>query len=610
MTMSARLRRRPVPAAVRPGSLGDLVGLLRLARPPRWPLVVAGVLMLGEVAGTLAFPLLTRDIVDRLGAHPKAALAVVSDPVVLRLLAILVAAAAAAATSRYLAARAGLRTIARLKAMVFARLIAAPLGYFDRSGSGEPTSRIMNDTKAVAQLVSRDTLGAGASLLLLIGAAIVLFSLDAALATILFSVIGIAFLAILPVLLTMASVTFRVQEVTARLSARLTQVFGEIRLVKTFGAELREQRRTETEIEAMYVLGCKTAAVEGALSPVMTLAVTLSMVLILSYGGMRVATGSLSSGTLTAFFLYLFTVVGPLVQISTFVSQLSAARGASSRLVEAVRAPVEDIATDESPVSQLLAVAASRPTARPKMLTFEGVRFGYEGVGRPTLDVEALEFAPGSRTAIIGASGSGKSTLLALIERFYAPDAGTIRCGGASIATIPLSAWRSQIGYVAQSSAMLPGSIRENILYGIDRPVNDAEIFRALDLAQCRDFVARLPQGIHSLVGERGVGLSGGECQRIAIARMFLRDPEILLLDEPTSQLDEVNARLVLHGLGQLMRDRTCVIVTHRLAGLGDLDRVVTLDDGRIVPPRPALAVSFPPFAGPAGERHSLAQHV
>lgn len=566
--------------------------------------------MLGEVAGTLAFPLLTRDIVDRLGAHPKAALAVVADPVVLQLLAILVAAAAASAISRYLAARAGLRTIARLKAMIFGRLIAAPLGYFDRCGSGEPTSRIMNDTKAVAQLVSRDTLGAGASLLLLIGAAIVLFSLDAALAAILFSVIGVAFLAILPVLLAMASITFRVQEVTARLSARLTQVFGEIRLVKTFGAELRELRRTETEIEAMYTLGCKTAAVEGALSPVMTLAVTLSMVLILSYGGMRVAGGSLSSGTLTAFFLYLFTVVGPLAQLATFVSQLSAARGASTRLVEAVRAPVEEVVVEQVAVDPVAPASTLRRATRPQMLSFDGVRFCYHGVDRHALELGALQFAPGTRTAIVGASGSGKSTLLALIERFYGPDAGTIRYGGADIATIPLGAWRARIGYVAQSSAMLPGSIRENILYGIDRPVSDTEIGRALELAQCRDFVARLPHGLESLVGERGVGLSGGECQRIAIARMFLRDPEILLLDEPTSQLDEANARLVLQGLEHLMRDRTCVIVTHRLAGLDDLDRVVTMDEGRIVPPCAVRVAASAPVTAPAVARHSLGHHV
>lgn len=578
-------------APARVGSFADLTFLLRRAAPPVWPLAAAAALLLVEVGGTLLFPLLTRDVVDKLGRGTPG-VGLLQDTTVVRLLAVLVVAAAAAALSRYLTARSGLVMAARMKIMAFERLIAAPVHYFDGVASGDPTSRIINDTKAVAQLVSRESLSAGAASLLLGGVAVVLFSMDAPLAGILFGVIGAAFLAMLPVLVTVAAVTSAVQDTTARLSGRLTQVFAEIRMVKTFGAEARERRSAVEEIDALFELGRRTARIESALSPVTTLAVTVSLVTILGYGGMRVAGGTLSSGTLMAFLLYIFTVVGPLAQLATFFSLLSAARGASFRLAEVVRAPVEETAT-----------AAAAPPALgrtgPRRLAFEGVRFGYGSAGRTALTVDALVLEPGSRTAVIGPSGSGKSTLLSLVERFYTPDAGTIRYGADDIAAVPLAEWRSRIGYVAQTSAMLAGTIRENLLYGIDRPVGEQEIERALSLSRCTGFVSQLPDGLETQVGERGACLSGGERQRIAIARMFLRDPEILLLDEATSSLDEENAHLVLQGLDALMRNRTSVLVTHRLTGLEAMDQVVMVEAGRVVEAGPPHVL----FAGSDGYR-------
>jgi ATP-binding cassette subfamily B protein AbcA/BmrA len=552
-------------------SYRDLAAVLGSVRVDRLALGGAAALTLVEVAGSLGFPLLTRSIVDQAGTAPGAG--VLALPAVWQLALVLFAAAVASATARYLTSRTGLAVGARLKNLAIARLLAAPVHYHDGLASGEVTSRVMSDTKAVAQLLSRESLNAVSATLLLGGAAIVLFSMDAALAGILFGVIGAAFLAMLPVMLTMAVVAQRTQDETAGLSGRLTQVFGEIRMVKTFGTEQRERRQADIGIGALFALGCRAARIEAALSPVMTLAVTFSLVTILAYGGMRVAAGTLSSGTLTAFLLYIFTVVGPLAQITSFFSALSSARGASVRLAEVLRLAPEGAGE----------TAPRRPGERgaARALHFDGVRFGYGE--RSALALDGLVFAPGSRTAVIGPSGSGKSTLLALIERFYAPADGHIRYGDEDIAAIPLREWRGRIGYVAQTAAMLSGSVRDNLLYGIDRPIDEAEIAMALRRSRADGFVAVLPQGLETQIGERGARLSGGERQRLAIARMFLRDPEILLLDEATSSLDEENAHLVLQGLDALMRGRTCILVTHRMTGLEAMDQIVALDGGKLV---------------------------
>jgi ATP-binding cassette subfamily B protein AbcA/BmrA len=539
---------------------------------------LASCLALVEVVGTLWFPLLTKDIIDDLGKAGLAARDVLADPKVQWLCAVLLLSTAASASSRYILASVGLRVVAGLKQALFASLIKAPVTYFEDRASGDHTSRIMSDTKTVSQLVSREILHAVLAVLLLVGSAIVLFSLDVGLAAILFGVVGGAFLISLPVIVTLSKVSFGLQETTARLSARLTQVFSEIRLVKSFGSEALEQRRGSREVEQLFTLGRRVARVECALQPIITLAVTVSLIAILTYGGMRVAQGTLSPGTLTAFLIYIFAIVGPLAQLSSFFSQLSTARGASLRMAEVLRTPPEVANARVSAVG-----ASSPPKGPPRSLAFAGIRFAYGTSAAPVLDIDGLRLEAGSKTAIIGASGSGKSTLLALIERFYEPQAGRILYGGEDIQGFDLAEWRSRIGYVAQSTAMMAGTIRENILYGIERAVAPADLERALRLSHCDEFVARLADGLDTQIGEQGVKLSGGQRQRVAIARMFLRDPEILLLDEATSHLDEESEYFVVEGLHELMRGRTSIFVTHRLSAVERMDKIVMIDSGQVV---------------------------
>ena len=560
------------------GSFSDLLFVIARSRPRFRMIALASCLALVEVVGTLWFPLLTKDIIDDLGKAGLAARDVLADPGVQWLCAVLLVSTAASASSRYILASVGLRVVAGLKHALFASLIKAPVTYFEDRASGDHTSRIMSDTKTVSQLVSREILHAVLAVLLLVGSAIVLFSLDVGLAAILFGVVGGAFLVSLPIIVTLSKVSFGLQETTARLSSRLTQVFSEIRLVKSFGSEALEQRRGGREVEQLFVLGRRVARVECALQPVITLAVTASLIAILTYGGMRVAQGTLSPGTLTAFLIYIFAIVGPLAQLSSFFSQLSTARGASLRMAEVLRTPPEVANARLSTIG-----ASSPPKGPPRALTFAGIRFAYGTSAAAVLDIDGLRLEAGSKTAIIGASGSGKSTLLALIERFYEPQAGRILYGGADIKGFDLAEWRSRIGYVAQSTAMMAGTIRENILYGIESAVAPADLARALRLSHCDEFIARLADGVDTQIGEQGVKLSGGQRQRVAIARMFLRDPEILLLDEATSHLDEESEYFVVEGLHELMRGRTSIFVTHRLSAVERMDKIVMIDSGQVV---------------------------
>ena len=560
------------------GSLSDLMFVIGRSRPSFRMIGLASCLALVEVVGTLWFPLLTKDIIDDLGKAGLAARDVLGDPKVQWLCAVLFLSTAASASSRYMLASVGLRVVAGLKQALFASLIKAPVTYFEDRASGDHTSRIMSDTKTVSQLVSREILHAVLAVLLLVGSAIVLFSLDVGLAAILFGVVGGAFLISLPVIVTLSKVSFGLQETTARLSARLTQVFSEIRLVKSFGSEALEQRRASAEVEQLFTLGRGAARVESALQPIITLAVTVSLIAILTYGGMRVAQGTLTPGTLTAFLIYIFAIVGPLAQLSSFFSQLSTARGASLRMAQVLRTPPE---VGDARVSTT--GASIPPKGSPRALAFAGIRFAYGASAAAILDIEGLRLEAGSKTAIIGASGSGKSTLLALIERFYDPQAGRILYGGVDIQGFDLAEWRSRIGYVAQSTAMMAGTIRENILYGIETAVAPADLERALRLSHCDEFVARLADGLDTQIGEQGVKLSGGQRQRVAIARMFLRDPEILLLDEATSHLDEESEYFVVEGLHELMRGRTSIFVTHRLSAVERMDKIVMIDSGQVV---------------------------
>ena len=545
-------------------SFADLRRLIASTKPSKILLGVALLLTLGEVAGTLWFPILTRDLVDALGAGDD-----VSD-LIWMLGSVLVALAIAGAFGRYFLAKVGEDVVRFLRRRITAKLVHQPVNYFDGQASGELASRVVNDATAISSLITEQAINLISGVLLFVGSAIVLFLLDVKLTLVLFGLILVAFLFTLPVVMKMEAIGRETQDKTASLTGVLTQIFSETRLVKAFIAEDREKDRCDGEISGLYKLGLRGAKIMVALEPIMSLALTLSLISILGYGGMRVASGDLSVGTLTAFILYIFNVVAPLIQLTAFVAELQTAKGASNRIIAILDQDEEALNVGASDI------------AHQQDLRFENVTFsyGYSEETAPVLDKLSIEFTAGQTTALVGASGSGKSTILSLIERFYEPQSGSIRYGGQPLSNLALGAWRGQLGYVPQSAPVMPGSIRDNICYGLDRPISEKELREAAKAAHCLGFIEGLEKGFDTDVSEQGSNISGGQRQRIAIARMFLRDPAILILDEATSSLDSETEHKVKEALAALMKGRTNIVVAHRLSTIRDADKIIVLEAG------------------------------
>lgn len=286
---------------------------------------------------------------------------------------------------------------------------------------------------------------------------------------------------------------------------------------------------------------------------------------ILGYGAIRVMNGSLTMGALVSFLMNLFQIMSPVIIISQFFNELSKTNGSTQRINE----PGE-IAQDEQNVD-----------ITNKELKFEHVDFSYED-GKPILHDINVQAKPNTVVAFADPSGGGKSTIFSLIEHFYKPTAGEITIGGENIDEISLENWRKQIGLVGQNSAGMPGTIHENLLYGLEREVSDDELWQALDMDYAKNFVQEMDDQLDTQIGERGIKLSGGQRQRIVIARAFLRNPKILMLDETTASLDSESEAMVQKAISSLMKDRTTLVIAHCLSTIVDADTIYFIDHGTV----------------------------
>ena len=529
-----------------------------------WGLLVpAFVLSLVETGAALWIPMLTKDMVEgtQTGNLPMGVLSF--------LVAVLVVQAVVSGFSLYCLASAGQHLTASLRNLLFGRLLRLPLGFHDRSESGKLVSRTVSDTTTVQSLLTDNAISFVMGIVSMIGAIVILCLLDWKLTVVLFSTVVVSLLLVLPVTALLMGVGRDVQEALAKFSGRLAEILGDIRLVKASVAEQEESRRANDSILSLRSLGLKEAKIYALLGPAVSLAMTGALVIILGYGGTRVASGELSVGILIAFIMYLFQIVVPMIQLSTFFAQLNKAAGAAENLSELLDEPEEDL------------VESGRPIPASESIRFENVCFEYEA-GCPILDKVDLEIPIGKVTALVGPSGSGKTTVLGLVERFYLPQSGRITYGGTPIGEFGLEPWRRRIGYVAQEAPLLGGTIRDNLCFGLTDSPDDKRVMIALTAARADEFVAKLEHGLETEVGERGVKLSGGQRQRIAIARAFLVDPEILMLDEATANLDSGSEEAVRAALAELMQGRTVVVVAHRFSTIVGADQIVVVESGRI----------------------------
>lgn len=553
---------------------GKLRAIIGLGEPERVVILLAIAISLVEVAANLLFPILTGSIIDGLPQAGAIGITGLLGPKVLLLLAVVLIGAGAASVSGYLLRRSAQRIGRALKRRIFVDLLRQPVAFFDRTESGELVSRITNDTQVLSMIGTKFLAGFISGILLLCGSAVVLLLLDPPLTLAILLIIAFSLLVMAPSFLRVAAITKLMNEARARISADLVRVFGEVRLVKALSAEQEEAAKIGLRLQEDYAAGLRFAKVEALLTPINGFALTAAMIAIFTYGAARVASGAMTIGTLTVFILYIFNFVGPLIQISTFLTQLQTALASSSHLFDLIRQEADG---DNRPVRRL-------PPSRPpgKDIRLENIEFSYPARPGVQLSIDAIDFPAGSATAIIGASGAGKTTLFSLLERFYPLEQGRILYGGVDIAEVDVDSWRRRIGYVSQSAPLMSGTIRQNILYGSTGAHNEQRLICAAEAANCSEFLAGLPDRFDTAVGEAGTLLSGGQKQRIAIARMFYRDPEIVLLDEATANLDEANEAAVLRSVSALIGGRTAIIITHRLSTLGAVDRVLLFESGRV----------------------------
>ncbi|MBJ6363753.1 ABC transporter ATP-binding protein [Paenibacillus sp. GCM10012307] len=537
--------------------------VLKETRPPKLTLGLAIFLSIVTTLAGLIVPLLLKGLVD---GFSEASL---SASHIGWIGAAFLAQALAGGLSAYLLNRSGQHMVAGIRRRLWSKLLVLPVPYYDKNRTGETVSRMTNDTNVVRTLISDHLTNFATGLVAIAGSVTLMLVLDWKMTLVLLSALPVTMFVMIPLGRKMHRISKGLQDETAKFSGVLNQVLMEIRLVKLSGSEKIEQRNGEGGIKTLYGFGLKEARIQAMIGPLMSFVMMAMLVVIIGYGGMRVASGALSAGDLVAFILYLVQIIMPVGQITQFVTQLQKARGATERIVDTLGEAEEDFAGG---------VVLENPQ-RP--ITLEGVTFAYEEK-EPVLDQVNFVIDPGKVTAIVGPSGSGKTTLFSLLERFYLPQEGVIRIGDEPISTYTLTSWRSAIGYVSQESPILAGTIRDNIIYGLEREVSDDELKEAARLAYADQFIEAFPGSYNTEVGERGIKLSGGQRQRIGIARALLRNPSILMLDEATSSLDSNSEKYVQLALETLMKGRTTLVIAHRLSTVINADRIVFLDNGKV----------------------------
>jgi ABC-type multidrug transport system fused ATPase/permease subunit len=544
-----------------------LPALLPYLREHRGTLVVVGALSLVTAVTALVQPVLVRSVLDGISARTP-----VGGAVAL-LVALLLTGAALNGFRDYLLQRTAEGLVLTTRRRLARHLLQLPIAEYDLRRTGDLLSRVGADTTLLRAVVTSGLFEIVTGTVMVAGATIAMAVLDPLL-------LGVALCGLAVGMAVAISVSRRVRGLSEQAQARLGEMTSAVeraisaaRTIRASGAEEREAETVTRSATEAYQAGMRVARLRALIGPASAAATQGAFLLVLGVGGARVAAGAITVGDLVAFVLFLFFLVLPLGQALNAYTQLQTGLGALQRIEEVLDLPSET--AGDSP-SAVVPVAGGEPA-----VVLENVSFGYPG-GTPVLHDVSFAVPAGSRIALVGPSGAGKSTVLALIERFYETTAGTIRVGGTDVRQLPRDALRRRLGYVEQEAPVLAGTLRDNLL--LTAPGADEQrLLAALEQVNLGALATRSPQGLDVQVGEGGVLLSGGERQRLAIARTLLADAPILLLDEPTSNLDARNEAALRDAIAAASFQRTLIVVAHRLSTVVDSDQIVVLEAGRVV---------------------------
>jgi len=477
----------------------------------------------------------------------------------------------------YTSARIGHRITWRLRGELFAHLQRLSLAHHRTTRVGELITKVAGDTNLLRDMFSDWLLTFGRHAVTLLAMLAVMFWLNPALALVVAATLP-PLLAVMYLLHRRIKAAAREQRKhEGRMASRLNEVLSHIALVQAFGRHEAEEERFRREIAANYESGMKSARVNGAIVRAIAVVSAAGTAITVLLGAREVLAGRLTPGELLVFVSYVAALYKPVRDLGRLAGKFSRASISAERVAQ-----VLDIAPDAEDAPDAIEL-----THTLGEIAFEDVSFEYRP-GQPVLQGLNLRVAPGERVALVGPSGAGKSTLMNLLLRLAEPSAGRILVDGIDIRRYTRASLRRALGVVPQEPMLFAVSVRENIAYGRPDATMD-EIEAAARAARAHEFIIDLPQGYDTELAERAANLSGGQRQRLCLARALLREPAILLMDEPTAAVDPHSARLMHEAVGRVHRDRTLILITHDPASLAGYDRVLTLEKGRVAPvPRPA----------------------
>lgn len=546
--------------------------MAHLVRGHRGRLGGAVMLVLVASAMGLAQPLVARRLIEsaEAGVAPEAVV----------LVGLLVGQALVEAAGRYVLARSGESVVLDLRLGLVGHLLRLRMPVYDRKRIGDLISVAGTDTAVVRRLVVDGIANLVAGTLGVVGAVALMLWLDPALLALVAALAIAGFATTVPALRAMRSASLDHQQATGAMASDLERALSAVRTVRASQAEQRETDRLAAHARSVYTAGLRMARLEVAVRSASQVAVGGSFLGVVLVGAVRAAAGDGSLADLVAFLLAMQFLLAPLSAVFEAASSLQQAAGALQRIEQAHELPRESSEPGE---------AGSPPAAAPQtvltpgsdghgapLLELRDVWFGYEPT-RPVLRGLSFQVPARGRVALVGRSGAGKSTVLALIERFYEPDGGRILFRGQSVDAITRAEIRSQIGLVEQHCPILQGTVRDNLVYA-SPDVDDEDIRRAIELARLTELVSSLPRGLDTTVGDHGMTLSGGERQRLAIARALVRRPQLLLLDEPTAQLDRANAAAIGRTVDEISAECAVVVAAHRRSTIEGAHQIVLLD--------------------------------
>ena len=547
------------------GLLARLLPYLR----PYWPVLVLGGVLALLVSGAEAFiAWLVKPAMDEIFLkHDETMLRIIP----LALLGAYLLKGAGRFGQSYLMASVGERVIARIRRELYAHIQSMPLAFFASLHSAELMTRVVTDVNRLARLSSTVLVMAVRHVGTIAALLIVMFLREWVLALIAIAVFPLVGVAVRTIGRKLYKINRRTQQKIAELNVVLQESFTGTKIVKAFGREGLEQERFNSVNDRLLGLALKDRRIDEMAEPLMEVLGALAIMGALWYGGYRVISGALTPGEFFSFTAAVVLLYGPVRQLSRMVNTVQQSIASVERVFEILDTPPAIV---DAPGAHVLAGFAGS-------IEFEGAGFRYPETEEWALRDVSMTVRKGELVAFVGMSGAGKTTLMELLPRFHDVTAGRITLDGHDLRAVTVSSLRGLIGIVTQDTFLFHDSVEYNIAYG--RPgATPAEIERAARQAQAHDFIAALPEGYATSVGERGVKLSGGQAQRLAIARAFLKDPPILILDEATSDLDAESEFLVQQALSELMRGRTVLVIAHRLATVKHADRVVVVHAGRI----------------------------